>query len=282
MRLLVFSDLDESLLDSRDYHFAGAQEALERLKSEHVPLILVTSKTRAEVEPIRERLGITGPFVVENGGGVFFPAGGPWPIAGVAGVEGGVGKVSLGVPYTFVRAFLEALPPRVRVRGFGDMSPEEIRERTGLSLEEACRARQRQFSEPVLSPPPEVLGELAKRAERHGLQVVEGGRFHHLMGSGHDKGAGLRVVREAYEVFWGERVATIGVGDSPNDLPMLQVVDVPVIVPRASGPALTLKGRRAILAGCAGSRGWNESVLEALQSLRSGRRPTRPEVGRER
>ncbi len=269
MRILVFTDLDGSLLDPWDYGFGGAREALERLEGEGIPVVLVTSKTRAEVQPIQERLGIVAPFVVENGGGVFFPPGGPPPPQGAVGEAGGGARVSLGVGYPLIRAFLKSLPAGMRVRGFGDMPLEEVQARTGLSPDEARRARDREFSEPILPPPPGILAELAAEAGRRGFQVVEGGRFHHVMGAGHDKGTGVRLVRRAYEALWGGTVVTIGVGDSPNDLPMLEAVEVPVILPRASGGRLVVPAEKAIVGERPGSRGWNRAVLEALRLIRT-------------
>ena len=40
-----------------------------------IPLVFVTSKTRAEVVRLQEEMGIREPFIVENGGGIFFPRG---------------------------------------------------------------------------------------------------------------------------------------------------------------------------------------------------------------
>ena len=63
-------------------------------------------------------------------------------------------------------------------------------------------------------------------------------------------------------------VVTVGLGDSPNDLPMLKVVDLPVVIPRAPGtidPALSgLPWRRASAPGPAE---WNEAVLETLHEM---------------
>ena len=73
--LLVFSDLDGSLLDHHDYSFGAALPAIEALRQRGVPLILCSSKTRAEIEPLRARLDNRDPFIVENGAAVFIPCG---------------------------------------------------------------------------------------------------------------------------------------------------------------------------------------------------------------
>ena len=70
---LVFTDLDGSLLDHHSYSFDAARSTLERLDELGIPVIPVTSKTRAEIKQIRDALGNKHPFVAENGAAVFIP-----------------------------------------------------------------------------------------------------------------------------------------------------------------------------------------------------------------
>ena len=71
--VIVVSDLDGTLLDHETYSFDAARPALARLRQADVPLVLCTSKTRAEVESIRRSLDNEHPFIVENGGAVVIP-----------------------------------------------------------------------------------------------------------------------------------------------------------------------------------------------------------------
>ena len=66
---VVFTDLDEFLLDHDGYSFSGARRALHLLRERQIPVVFVTSKTRSEVEVLQADMGITDPFVVENEGG---------------------------------------------------------------------------------------------------------------------------------------------------------------------------------------------------------------------
>jgi mannosyl-3-phosphoglycerate phosphatase len=68
---VVFSDLDGTLLDHNTYGWQAAQPALNLCKKCHVPIVLVSSKTRAEMELLRGELSVSAPFVSENGGGIF-------------------------------------------------------------------------------------------------------------------------------------------------------------------------------------------------------------------
>ncbi|CAI2531932.1 Putative mannosyl-3-phosphoglycerate phosphatase [Serratia ficaria] len=74
--LLIFTDLDGSLLDHDSYSWRAAQPWLDRLAAAQTPLIIATSKTAAEVAPLRQRLGLQQqPFIAENGAQTVFPAG---------------------------------------------------------------------------------------------------------------------------------------------------------------------------------------------------------------
>jgi HAD superfamily hydrolase (TIGR01484 family) len=69
---VVFSDLDGTLLDHETYSFDAARPGLDALKSRGIPLILASSKTRAEMQDLAPQLGAAG-LIFENGGGLEWP-----------------------------------------------------------------------------------------------------------------------------------------------------------------------------------------------------------------
>ena len=72
--LLVFTDLDGTLLDHETYDHSPARPALSRLKAIGAGVVLASSKTAAEIAPLRSDLGLEDwPAIVENGGGVLAP-----------------------------------------------------------------------------------------------------------------------------------------------------------------------------------------------------------------
>ncbi len=74
-QLLVFSDIDGTLIDFATYSYAESTPAVTALLARHIPLILCSSKTRAEQESLRRDLFIPDPFIVENGSAIFIPPG---------------------------------------------------------------------------------------------------------------------------------------------------------------------------------------------------------------
>lgn len=270
MSLLFFTDLDGTLLDHDDYSWDAARPALDRLQREGLPLVFVTSKTRREVEPLREEIGSTDPFVVENGAAVLFPdSESELEISGSVSQEG-YRVVILGKPYDQVRRFVARVGPRFGIRGFADMSVSEVAELTGLPDAEAALARQREYTEPFLLTGGGDLERLRREAAGAGLAITTGGRLHHLMGAGQSKGRAVRIVRDVLVQADGEPATTVGLGDSPNDLPMLEVVDIAVVVPRPNGSQLELDRPGVRVAERPGSRGWNEAVGRILDAWANG------------
>ena len=269
---VFFTDLDGTLLDHQTYTWTAARPALRALTRGHQPLVIVTSKTRAEVLPLLCELERREPFVVENGGAIYVPAGYfPFQIADADRAGRDWQRVTLGTPYQTLVAALRtaALRARVSVRGFSQMPVREIAERTGLELTAARRARRREFDEPfiILDGTRRAWPRLRAEIRRLGLRATRGSRFFHIMGA-NNKGVTVRRLRTWFERLSGSPVRAVGLGDSPNDIPMLRAVTVPVLVARPGGrydsetSEAVPTARRA---GGIGPQGWNRAVLCLLR-----------------
>jgi mannosyl-3-phosphoglycerate phosphatase len=156
----------------------------------------------------------------------------------------------------------------VELRGYGDMSLEEIVTRTGLSRPDAELAMQRRYDEPfVVEDERCPLGVLTQAITARGLRWTKGDRFHHLMGI-QDKGQAVRYLIECYRRradHRRDRLITVGIGNSLNDLPMLNAVEQPILVQQPDGLYETgIKLPGLILAPGPGPIGWNRAVLSLL------------------
>lgn len=66
--LLIFTDLDGTLLDSHSYDWQPAAPWLNRLREAGVPVILCSSKTSAKMLYLQKNVGLQGlPLIAENG-----------------------------------------------------------------------------------------------------------------------------------------------------------------------------------------------------------------------
>ncbi|MEN6448742.1 MAG: HAD-IIB family hydrolase [Syntrophaceae bacterium] len=266
-RIIIFSDLDGTLLNHRDYSHAEAAPTLGRIEKLGIPLILCTSKTRREVEVIREEIGCTGPFISENGGGVFFPGNyGNFAIEEAVIIHG-YQCLPLGIPYPRIRSFIEHMRTAFPIKGFGDMDAREVAQRTGLSLEKAALAKAREFTEPFVIEQEENLDSLEQAAMLEGIRITRGGRFFHFIGSGHDKGKAVSLVKDIFSRNWQIPVLSVALGDSPNDVPMLEQADIPILVPHENGRYEDISLPGLIRAPYPGSKGWSAAISDLLTTL---------------
>jgi len=267
---IIFTDLDGTLLDHRTYAFTAALAALKFVKQRKIPLVLCSSKTRAEIEYWREKLENSHPFISENGGGIFIPKS-TFPRDDIDVVWPRTETISrysallLGTPYAALREALEALRSEgFAVQGFGDMSASQIAEMTGLSVKGAKLAKRREFDEPfVFRGDQEELNALLESIQTKGLRSAEG-RLYHLMGD-NDKGSAVDILSRLYEQRFGE-IVTMALGDSPVDFPMLERVDYPVLVRNHRGEHdQRIELPKLIRVEGIGPEGWNKAVLMLLQ-----------------
>jgi len=262
----VFSDLDGTLLDHDTYGYEPARPALDLLKRGKIPLILCSSKTRAEMAGIRRQLKLEDPFISENGGAIYIPHK-TFPIKDRSfRAQGKFQIIELGRPYEQLVSSLQAIREEtgLPLLGFSDLSVDQIAERSGLERSVAALAQKREYSEPFLLEEEIPSLELLERAvRRRRLTMAQGGRFFHLMGD-NDKGKAVRLVTALYREKYPDWT-TIGLGDSPNDFPMLENVDFPVLVGKKDGTHAPWKVRKDVFyTRGAGPEGWNEAVLTLL------------------
>jgi len=267
--LVIFTDLDGTLLDENTYSWEDAKPALTRCKTLGIPIVIVTSKTRAELEELRKELLLFDPFITENGGAIFFPKekfSSPPP--GTDSVDN-LWRLSLGVPYETLKRALREIENEVQVRlkGFSDMDILEIAACSGLDKARASLAARREYDEPFLVDPidndrREVLFQAALK---RGLKISKGGRFYHLHGRS-DKGIATSHLIAWYKEVVGE-VYCVGVGDSPNDLPFLKIMDRAIFV---GDPALLKDSREQmknlVVTQMKGPKGWNQGVMDLIKS----------------
>ncbi len=269
--MVVFTDLDGTLLDSATYSFDAACEALAELRAHGIPLVVVSSKTRAEIEPIRLQLHNDHPFIVENGGAVFIPTNYfPFPLTDTV-YRGSYHVFELGTSYPTLRTALKEIQKKLgrEMRGYGDMSVDEIAARTGLSPYETLLSKERGYDEPFVIDGSAVPDETVVEAiNERGFRCTKGERFYHLLGS-HDKGQAVQYLIRCYRSQAGDEHRTLtalAIGNSLNDLSMLAVVDQPILVQRTDGSyeaGIELPG--LTWAPGSGPTGWNLAVLSLLQ-----------------
>jgi mannosyl-3-phosphoglycerate phosphatase len=269
-QVIIFTDLDGTLLDAQ-YSFEKAMPALRLIKEKKISLILCSSKTRSEIERCRVKIDNAHPFISENGGGIFVPRG--YFELQITNYEfqleeyGDYFLIRLGAPYDDLRRALQELRSEgFAVKGFGDMTVKEVADLTGLETVDAEFAKQRDFDEPfVFTGSAENIPELKRSIKAKGFNYTQG-EFYHIMGDS-DKGRAVEIVKSLY-AGGHEKLITIALGDSPNDIEMLRSVDYPVVVQKKDGSYDNrIDAPNLMKADGVGPEGWNRAVLELLNKL---------------
>lgn len=261
---IVFTDLDGTLLEHETYSWDAARPALERLKDLRVPWVLVTSKTRAEVELWRSRLGNRHPYIVENGAAAFVPRDYfAFPIAGSVERDN-YHVLEWGRKYGHLVTCLKEASrhARCRVRGFHEMTAAEVSFLCDLPLDQAALAKLREYDEPFRVLDMERIDQLLKAIEKQDLFWTRGGRFWHITGE-NDKAIAVASLQHLFERAYGP-LKTIGLGDAINDAPFLKLVTLPVLVRSRGSAKLKAAVPRGILTEQPGPAGWNEAVLRMI------------------
>ncbi len=254
---IIFTDLDGTLLDN-NYSFKKAIPALKLSKKN--PLIICTSKTRAEIEYYRKKLKNKHPFIPENGGAIFIPK-------GYFNFKFKYDKkiknyfiIRLGVEYKKLVNVMKKIKKKYNVIGFNDMSFKEVAKDTGLSLNQAKLAKKREFDEAFKIKKKKDEKKIFRTIKKYNLNYTKGGRYCHLMGK-NNKGKAVKILSNLLKKKF-KKIKTIGIGDSENDFEMLDNTDISYLVQRPNGSYASEKYKKA---KGIGPLGWNNAVKEVLQ-----------------
>jgi len=151
------------------------------------------------------------------------------------------------------------------VKGFGDMTVDEVVRLTGLKPSDAKRALKREFDEPfVFYGDRAGEAKLKRKIKAKGFNYTKG-EFFHIMGDS-DKGRAVDIVKNMYSGN-NRRIVTAALGDSENDIEMLQNVDNPVVVQKKDGTynrQVIRSVKECIKADGIGPVGWNRAIIELL------------------
>jgi mannosyl-3-phosphoglycerate phosphatase len=150
----------------------------------------------------------------------------------------------------------------LEIVGYGDLTSSEVASLTGLSEEEAERARVREYQETLVSRySPDDLDRLKRALQKRDLVLSPGARFIGV-GGVTDKGIAVDILTSMYRRMYSD-VWTIGIGDSLNDIPLFFSVDIPVQVKKPDGTWEQIDMGLHRVEGV-GPKGWSEFVMEWL------------------
>jgi mannosyl-3-phosphoglycerate phosphatase len=259
MRALFFSDLDGTFLDFDNYGCNESMKGLELLKERSIPLIFISSKTFDEMLIIAKELDLNYPFSFENGAGLAYPSDG----------RGGYNIELEGPGLDGLLRFIPVLENLLvnKLRPITSLSVYELMVITKLSAESALRAKNRKTTLPFIVDGEGLLSDAEVNRiniflQDHGLTVIKGGRFNHLIPSDSKKGSAVKKIIEFYRHKFKDDILTASAGDSQSDMPMFESTDFSYIIRRPDGSFIDYE--KGNIMKSPGPAGFSEAVYDFL------------------
>ncbi len=251
----VVSDVDGTLMD-HSYDLSPARETIKKLQKLSIPVILCTSKTASEVRVIRKELNLTDPYIVENGAAIYGES-----------LKKVNGEIILGIKYETLEEILNIISKEIdyKLTPLNNLTDQDATQLTGLEGYSLELMRDRHWSMPFLNPPSFLEEKIKICCNKFNVDIFKGNRMSHLLSSKSNKGKAINALKEYSNV---QNIEIIGLGDSPNDLPLLLNSDTRVVIPGVNGPNLNLldqlKDLEFILASEPNGYGWRNEINKLI------------------
>lgn len=267
---VVFTDIDGTLIDLFSGKYGETCKLISILKANNIPVILCSSKTRAEQNKIRDDLGLTDPFIVENGGAIIIPK---YYFDFHLDIDQSKLKedenytiIQLGKSTREIRTKLIEIKDNLKIkfRGVADVSIEELSKLATMPLDYAKRMSKREYGETILQIRESDIIRFTTHVEEMGMKVIHGGRFFDIT-IGNDKGQAVSILIDLFKKKYGNHTKFFGIGDSSNDASMLKLMDVPMLVQKPDRSYLQLEIENIVRLKGIGPQGWKSAFKEIME-----------------
>ena len=256
--LWVVSDVDGTLMD-HSYDLTPAKETIKTLQKLSIPVILCTSKTASEVKVIRRELDLKDPYIVENGAAIYGES-----------LQKVNGEIILGIKYELLEEILNLISKEIdyKLIPLNNLTDQEATQLTGLNGNSLNLMRDRHWSMPFLNPPNSLEEKINMCCKKFKVDIFKGNRMSHLLSKNSNKGKAIDTLKQYSNI---QNIQIVGLGDSPNDLPLLLKSDIRVVIPGIDGPNLNLldqlKDYEFTLASEPNGYGWKNEINKLLNDL---------------
>ena len=222
-KVLIFTDLDGSLLHRETFKFDEIKDYLMELISKGIFIIPNSSKTEKEILEFNYELGSNLPYISENGAAI-----------------NGLDLLNSDLPKELIlsrekddilKIFKNIVPLNLqnKCKWLSEMDEKNQSLSLGLKYQKLKSALDRKFTIPfIFNGSKNEKKELAKIIKNKSLYLQEGGRVIHLTDK-INKAKALQVFVRFFKKN-NKNVKTIAVGDNYNDLDMLKTSDFPCLV----------------------------------------------------
>lgn len=261
-KILIFTDLDGTLLDRETFKFESIKNFIKDLISKNVSIIPNSSKTNLEIINFNKDLDKKLPFIVENGAAIY-----------------GMNLINPSFPEKIVlsrdtdeilKIFNDGVPSKLASKcKFILKLKKEIQLKIfGLPEEKLSLALNREYSIPIkFEGDRNEKNDLLKILKKINLSLQEGGRVINLCDKVSKARAMIKVIK-IFKKIENQKIVTIGVGDNYNDLEMLKNSDIPCLVFNDKFKLDKINIDNCIVSRKPAPDGWEEVVKMALDKIK--------------
>ena len=222
-KVLIFTDLDGSLLHRDTFKFDEIKEYLIELISKGIFIIPNTSKTEKEILQFNNELGLSLPYISENGAAIY----------GLDLLHSDLPKelILSREKDNLINIFKNTVPINIqnKCKWLFEMDKKNQSLIFGLEEKKLKMALDRKYTIPfIFKGNKKEKNKLSKIIKNEGLYLQEGGRVINLTDRV-NKAKALKILVRFYKKYQ-KNVKTIAVGDNYNDIDMLKSSDFPCLV----------------------------------------------------
>ena len=258
--VVIFTDLDGSLLHRDTFKFDSIKDYIKSLINSGIIIIPNSSKTEKEIEKFNEELGVELPYISENGSAIH-----------------GLNLINQNFPNEIVlsrkkeellKIFNEKTPERLlnKCVQISKLSKKEQEKIFGQKDDKLKNALQRKYTLPFLfNGNNSEKNELLKSLSNNSLTLQEGGRVLNLCDNINKIKSMNRVIKILKKTE--DKIKTIAVGDNYNDLEMLKNSDLPCLVFNDQFKLDKINIDNLIFSNKPSPEGWADVIKMALEKI---------------
>ena len=259
-KILIFTDLDGSLLHRDTFKFEEIKNYINHLLSKGIFIIPNTSKTEKEIIEFNNELGSSLPFISENGAA----------IKGLDLLNSNLPKelILSKEKSNLIKIFEKSVPidMQKKCKWLSNMDKKKQGVIFGLEDYKLEMALDRKYTIPfIFDGNKNEKKELSRIIKKKGLALQEGGRVINLT----DKVSKAKALQVFVRFFKknNENIKIIAVGDNYNDLDMLKISDFPCLVFNDKFTLDEIPINNLIITNKPSPEGWADVIKMALVKI---------------
>ena len=262
-QIIIFTDLDGSLLNKDTFRFDEIEDYFKELISVGIIIIPNSSKTETELLDFNKEYSLNLSFITENGSSIH----------GLNLIHKNLPeKISISRPVEKIYEIFNkniSYDLKQKIKFVSKLDEQEQKRIFGLPLNKIKLALERKYSIPIqFNGSEEEKNELTKTINDAGLTVQTGGRIINIC----DKVNKSVAIVKTLELISNEiknEIITIGVGDNQNDIDMLKEADYSCLVKNDNFDSSLINIDNLIKSSEPSPKGWADVIKTAIQKIES-------------